>query len=329
MSAKHFVTRADLARPAVNVTAEIAQRYLDQASQAHVRLHAGEDAEALHDLRVALRQLRSTIKAYPDCLAQITRKQRKQLKQAARATNPARDTEVQLAYLRVWLPQLQPQQKPGAQWLVQQLRQREAQAYADSREVMQARFGKLARRLNRQLARAPEMQSSTTFGARLAPELQDAGEVFRQHLERLTVRQDDAGLHAARIAGKRLRYLITPLNKRLGQIAVVLSDLKAIQDLLGEYHDMMVFEDTLLEYASAAASASACQRLKAIARGSAPAATNSDLMPGLYQLGELMAQRKQELARQVLAHETAGDYRELFLRLNRLIQAASRLPAQP
>ena len=329
MSAKHFVNKADLARPAVTVTAEIAQRYLEQANQACERLQAKEDAEALHDLRVALRQLRSTLQAYPDCLLQVTRKQQKKLKHLARVTNPARDTEVQLAYLQDWLGGMLPEQRPGGQWLQQQLRRREAQAYAHSHKVLKARFERLYRRLNRQLASVPEIESPIAFGPRLAQELRTAGEVFRQRLEQLAVHEGDADLHAARIAGKRVRYLITPLSKRLGQVAAVLSDLKAIQDLLGEYHDMMVFEDTLLEYAPAAATDSACMRLRGIAQGDAPPAPGSDLLPGLYHLGELMAQRKQALARQVLAHETAGDDRELFVRLNRLIQAASDLPAQP
>lgn len=329
MSAKHFVSRADLARPAATVTGEIAQRYLDQARRAHDRLRRGSDAEALHDLRVALRQLRSTLKAYPDCLARIIRKQHKQLKHMAGATNQARDTEVQLAYLRDWLPQMQAGHRPGGQWLEQQLRRRRARACVHSHKVLKARFERLCRRLNRQLASVPETESPIAFGPRLAQELQTAGGVFRQRLERLTVHEDDADLHAARIAGKRLRYLITPLSMRLGQVAAVLSDLKAIQDLLGEYHDMMVFEETLWEFAAEAATESARHRLQRIAQGDTAPAQSLDLMPGIYHLGGLMAQRKQALARQVLDHETAGDYRELFVRLNRLIQAVSRLPAQP
>lgn len=326
MSARHFVNKADLARPAVSVTAEIAHRYLQQASLAYGRLQAQEDAEALHDLRVALRQLRSTLKAYPDCLQQITPKQQKKLKRMARATNPARDTEVQLAYLRAWLPQLQAGEKPGGQWLERQLRRRETQAYAHSHKVMAARFEKFHRRLSRQLASVPEVESPVAFGPRLAQELQAAGEVFRQRLEQLAVHEDDADLHAARIAGKRLRYLITPLSKRLGQVAAVLSELKAIQDLLGEYHDMMVFEETLWEFGPEAAAESARHRLRRIAQGDAAGEQTLDLMPGVYQLADLMAQRKGVLARQVLERETAGDERKLFVRLNRLIQAASRLP---
>lgn len=326
MSAKHFVNKADLARPAVRVTAEIAQRYLEQANQAHDRLRSGDDPQALHDLRVALRQLRSTIKGYPDCLLQITRKQKKKLKHTAQATNPARDTEVQLGYLRDWLPQMQAAHEPGGQWLGQQLRQREVQTYDHSRKLVQARFEKLYRRLNRRLAAVPEVELPVAFGPRLAQELQTVGEAFRQRLEQLAVHEDDADLHAARIAGKRLRYLITPLNKRLGQVAAVLSDLMAIQDLLGEYHDMMVFEETLWELAPEAATESARHRLRRIAQGDTAPAQNLDLMPGLYHLGGLMAQRKQALARQVLDHQSAGDYRELFVRLERLVQAASRLP---
>lgn len=323
MSARHFVSKADLARPAVRVTAEIALNYLDQASQAHGRLQAGGDAEALHDMRVALRQLRSTLKAYSDCLTQVTRKQKKKLKRTAQATNAARDSEVQLAYLHIWLPQMQADRKPGGQWLEQQLRQRRAQAYTHSHQVLQAGFVKLALRLKRQLAAVPETARSAAFGARLAQELHSTGETFRRRLQRLTVHEDDADLHAARIAGKRLRYLITPLSRRLGQVTALLSALKAVQDLLGEYHDMMVFENTLLEYAPAAVGESVCRNLREVAQGKEPPQLNLDLLPGLYHLGGLMARRKQALAQQVLVHESAGDYRELFARLERLTRSAA------
>lgn len=323
MSAKQFVTETDLTRPTAEVTAGIAQRYLDEARQAFGRLQAGDDAEALHDLRVALRQLRSTFQAYPDCLAQVGRKLQKKLKRTARATGQARDTEVQLAYLQGWLERMQPDQLAGGQWLQRQLRQREAKAYARSHAVLEKRFDKLAQHLNRRLAGVSPEAAAEAFGPRLAQELRTAGEDFRQRLERLAVHEDDADLHAVRIAGKRLRYLITPLEQQLDQVKDLLTDLKGIQDLLGEYHDMMVFEVTLLELAPEAAAESARHCLRQIAQGEAGPARNLDLMPGLYHLGGLMAQRKQALAREVLAHEAAGDYRELFTRLDGLIRTAA------
>lgn len=310
------------------MTAEIAQRYLAEGRGACERLLASGDDEALHDFRVALRQLRSTIKAYPDCLGQIDDNSKRKLKQAARATNEARDTEVQLGYLREWMAALGDRELPGAQWLMRQLQQREQTACVQSHDILRARFPVLDKRLSRQLESVPEYPEASAFGPRLAQELATAGEDFRRRLECLTDHEDDASLHAARIAGKRLRYLIAPLDEGIDRVVPLMSALKAIQDLLGEYHDMMVFEDTLFEHAGVAATRCAQQQLTWIAEHRAAPPPEQDLMPGIYRLGEIMAQRKQKLAQQIHDDAAGGQHEDLFAHLDDLIRSVSVPPGQ-
>ena len=62
--------------------------------------HAGGD-DALHDFRVAVRRLRSWIRAFePSLRDAVSRKQRRRLSEIADATGATRDATVHLAWLR-------------------------------------------------------------------------------------------------------------------------------------------------------------------------------------------------------------------------------------
>src|SRR5687768_15888408 len=70
---------------------------LDDAVAAHERLGVTDDSEALHDFRVALRRLRSTIRAYDSLLEDtVGGKLQKLLRHVARSTGASRDLEVHI-----------------------------------------------------------------------------------------------------------------------------------------------------------------------------------------------------------------------------------------
>ncbi|HYR32187.1 MAG TPA: CHAD domain-containing protein, partial [Gemmatimonadales bacterium] len=81
-----------LTEPAPRAARRIALTLLDAASAARERLTNADDAEALHDFRVAMRRLRSTLRAYqPQLIALVPAKLRRRLRELARATGEARD----------------------------------------------------------------------------------------------------------------------------------------------------------------------------------------------------------------------------------------------
>jgi len=89
-----------LAAPAPGAAHRIALSLLDAATAARERLPDTGDAEALHDFRVAMRRLRSTLRAYqPQLEAVVPAKLRRRLRDLARATGEARDVEVQISWL--------------------------------------------------------------------------------------------------------------------------------------------------------------------------------------------------------------------------------------
>jgi len=49
------------------------------------------------------------------------------------------------------------------------------------------------------------------------------------------------GAHAARIQVKHLRYLVEPMAEPFPGVVGMLEDLKAVQDRLGDFHDLVVF----------------------------------------------------------------------------------------
>jgi hypothetical protein len=64
---------------------------------------------------------------------------------------------------------------------------------------------------------------------------------------------DDAHVHAARIAGKRLRYVLEPFKDELSDVSLVINRLKDLQGLLGDFHDSHRLAGALLQESRAAA----------------------------------------------------------------------------
>src|ERR1700680_411930 len=78
--------------------------------------------EALHDFRVSIRRLHSWMRAFKPWLSDdLRRKQRRRLSGIADATRTARDTSVQLEWLRKERSALSARQRVGLTWLSERL----------------------------------------------------------------------------------------------------------------------------------------------------------------------------------------------------------------
>ena len=77
---KRLSRRGLLLQPVGQAVCRIALTHLDAARAAHERLKDASDTEALHDFRVALRRLRSVLRAYRPWLKNIPRKLRRRLR---------------------------------------------------------------------------------------------------------------------------------------------------------------------------------------------------------------------------------------------------------
>jgi len=88
-----------LRRPAAASAAAIGLARLGEARAACTRLANESDRDALHDFRVAVRRLRTVLRAFRRELKTVPKKLERQLRDLTRATSGGRDAEVQLAWL--------------------------------------------------------------------------------------------------------------------------------------------------------------------------------------------------------------------------------------
>jgi CHAD domain-containing protein len=266
-----------LGRPAAQSVRIIALGYLEDATRAFERTGNADDALALHDFRVALRRLRSTLRAYRPLLEDSVRgKPHKLLGEIAEGTNRVREAEVALEWLRPLATGMTPGERVGLQWLVDRVDARRAkdleQCLADTRRSFTAAARKVHKGLvayRQTVQTEPSINDESFAGALGTAAVEQARELDQllgeiQHLE-------DEAAHRARIAAKRLRYVVEPVRSTLAGGAELITRLKAIQDLLGELHDLQELEKVVRAAITTAAAERAEQLLDATLAEPSPA----------------------------------------------------------
>jgi CHAD domain-containing protein/CYTH domain-containing protein len=245
--------------PAEESVRLIALSLIETLRTAPDRLEHPEDTEALHDLRVGLRRLRTCLRVYrPQLRGSVGRKIRRRLSEISDATRESRDLEVHVAWAREQVSGLPADQAAGVHWLLGLMEQRRSLADASLVEVIDRRFDSAIERLEQRLGRyrtvvrldhrRPPPTGAAVMGRRarrLAREIQ-------QDLDDVHSIEDAGPAHRARIDAKRLRYVLEPANGRLEGADVIIERLKSLQDELGDLQDSHVFVgelDTITEKA--------------------------------------------------------------------------------
>jgi CHAD domain-containing protein len=242
-----------ITRPAPEGAARVSLAYLDAAHAADQRLADPGDMEALHDFRVALRRLRSTLRGFRSELDDaVSRKLRNRLRDLTRATAPGRDAEVLIAAVKALEQKLTRGQRSGVPWLLARLADRRDRAYDELRRELVPEYRQIERRLRKALSvvvRRPRIAATEapTFGAVAATLLSDHAALLEQELASIRTPDDESAVHGVRITAKRLRYLLEPLGAIEPRAAAVLPRLKEIQAQLGDVHDLQVLAAQLAE----------------------------------------------------------------------------------
>lgn len=223
----------------------LALEQLDAAAKASARVKNNDDAEALHDFRVALRRLRSILRAYAPWYDPAAKNLHKRLRHLARATNTARDTEVQIEWLRRMSPRLTAEAQSGVAWLLARLTARQRKAHRVVRKLVRNEFANLEPRLRAALQTGkPRHDKATTTDIMFAHATRERLSVYSAELAAdlagISAVTDHEAIHAARIGGKRLRYLLEPLRRSIPGTAVLVNTMKAFQDRLGELNDRFI-----------------------------------------------------------------------------------------
>jgi CHAD domain-containing protein len=267
--------------PLPQALALLANGYLDEATAAVARLDDAADEEALHDTRVALRRLHSLMRAYRDeFAAQVPRKWMKRVRRLARSSNPARDAEVQQAWLLRQAPGLTAAQEEGYRWLLARTQPAEL---LDLEGALQHGVARLARKLRPYLKRlAATDGAAPLYAAASAGHAEPLCESVMAALAAVGGLDDAGGAHAARIQVKRLRYLLTPLRNDGPACEHAVAVLRLLQDTLGELHDRHVMAELLRD--SAADAAAAHVRAVFATAPTRPGAWRPPQLPGLLAL---------------------------------------------
>ncbi len=209
-----------------------------------------DEPDAVHQMRVASRRLRSLLQAYRPLL---DRRRTDPLVDGLRALGqvlaPARDAEVLRERITAGLADLAPELRlgPVQALLTRHLSRPEAEARAAVlTELDGARYAALRGALDDLVAHPPLTGRAARRARRELPR-----HVTRtaRRLERAVAAGTDAeSLHAARKAGKRLRYAMEAAGVRR-------SGLKAFQRALGEHQDSVHARTALRELGAAASAA--------------------------------------------------------------------------
>jgi CHAD domain-containing protein/CYTH domain-containing protein len=290
---------------------------LAAAQAARPRLEAtapgNEDDEALHDFRVALRRLRSVLKAHANLpgLGGKVERLRRRLGDVADATGPARDAEVQLAWLTGARRGLPATARAAHAWLRARLVAGHDAAYAKVRDEAARRFDALHDKAQRRLARyrADVTDKGVTWAAALATLLLEHAADLAAQLAAVRRATDEEAAHRARITGKQLRYLVEPLaaSERVGAAAkTVVADLKQLQDVLGELHDAHVLGHVAQQAMVDAAAERARQLGQAVFAGGRTRRP-PDLRAGLVAIASRARAHRDKLYRDLAARRRGID----------------------
>ena len=203
--------------------------------------------DSVHQMRVAVRRLRSTLQAYPAILPKpATQHLRAELKWLGEVLGEARDDEVLSAYLLTRLASLPAEQVLGpAQARVRaHFAPREASAREALLEALNsARYYTLAAELDRLLADPPLTAAAAEYADKVLPRA--IGHACRRTRRRMHQAQRitpgagrDTALHETRKAAKRARYAAEAAQPALGRKARrVARRMKDVQSALGDHHD--------------------------------------------------------------------------------------------
>lgn len=207
---------------------------------------ASDDSEAVHQMRVATRRLRSTLRIFrPYYRASALKPLRAALKQTAALLGNVRDLDVYREHL-VNYTKAQPSAKRRELRLINaQLGQRHAELRAQLLDHLCsaahaeflnefATFVKTPFAAARDLPEEPMPRRVCEIAPRLIYEQYGIVRAYEPHLSEASAER----LHALRIEIKRLRYLIEAFGELLGaQAEIVIDACKAMQDFLGELQD--------------------------------------------------------------------------------------------
>lgn len=217
-------------------------------------LHS-EDVEAVHDMRVATRRLRSALQDFTPLMREKPAKKVKaNLRRIAGALGEARDADVAIIALEKLKEKTdEPPVKEGIDKLVEKRRQIRQEAQALLAETLADETVKdLQEHFEKSILKATTPKKSAeliSFNAAGREAVSHSLNEFCDLSANIYKPFTDKPLHRLRLSAKRLRYAIELFTACWGkQIAPFAEEIGAMQSFLGEVHDADVWLESLSEH---------------------------------------------------------------------------------
>jgi CHAD domain-containing protein len=242
----------------------LAIKHLDRCISLEPKVLPGDDPDAIHDLRVATRRLQQVMDlVYPSPHSGDIRKLYRGLKRCRSSLSEIRNYDVLLERVDTALSRKRTARREAWEAIGDYLRElRSARMEKSLRKLAKANLSAIYVRLKECLPSerttahaaadpggnrtAPDL-ASEQFYERISDALKTVWTELEQEIAHSRHEHDAAVLHRTRIAAKRARYLIEVIHAfDVSGSKEALIWLRSLQTQLGDWHDMVVFEEAVI-----------------------------------------------------------------------------------
>ena len=250
-----------------DIVLDAARRQLHHFVNLEPKVLQGEDFRAIHDFRVASRRLQQVLDLLnPKTRPKKIRKLRRTIRRSRRIFSTLRNCDVLIERVKMNGWEKRAGRREGWEVFHDYLQKCRSAAFQEAvGKLIKLNLSDFYVQLQRILNALPQplnalsgaatdgLQArgeaeSRNFQDRVSRELRVLWETFGDRVATSQKERVSGSLHAVRIAGKRLRYLIEVISE-LGapQSKNILNRLRRVQQHLGDWHDLEVMEQMMAE----------------------------------------------------------------------------------
>ena len=259
----HSSKQKSLALPSDRVL-QIARRRLNEFVSLETKVLKGDDPKAIHDIRVASRRLQQVLDLlFPSPRPPKIRKHRRTLQRSRTVLSDVRNCDVLLDRVEKALGRKRTSRREAWSAFRDYLKLRRERSYRKgSRRLSRLNLAAFYIRLKETLklplplrsgppsdhGGSPAGKEDELLRLRVHEALRETWASLETCGAQAKEAPSAAGLHAVRIAAKKVRYLIEVIHQLdVPGSDLALSSLRHLQQHLGDWHDLEVLEEMMLE----------------------------------------------------------------------------------
>ena len=243
-----------------------ARRQLDRFAALESKVLRGDNPKAIHDIRVASRRLQQILDLlYPPPPSQKIRKLRRAIRRCRKVLSVVRNYDVLLVRAERTLRRRRISRREAWEAIRDYLKDQRERSYRKaSRRLSKLHLPTIYVRLRENLGSlrgsevrfepsrvpGPALRSdpNAALHDKIENQLQETWSSLAGEVRKAQEDRDTPALHAVRIAAKKTRYLIEVIHLLdTPGSSQALSCLRRVQRHLGDWHDLEILEETMLE----------------------------------------------------------------------------------